>query len=84
MSPLMDPDRTFEVNVHTRILDTALEAIHRRCMTHGPLFADLAWLDPRSFEQVSDEISHKCNRGQSSIRAKMFSRTVEQDEGIPS
>lgn len=47
--PLMDPDRAFEINVHYRILDTALEA---RFMTHGTLFADLAWLDPRSFEEI--------------------------------
>ncbi|XP_041923480.1 uncharacterized protein LOC121688149 [Alosa sapidissima] len=50
--PLMDAERAFEVNVHNRILDTALEAIHRRFLTHGTLFADLAWLDPRSFEQI--------------------------------
>jgi hypothetical protein len=50
--PLRDANRAFEVNVHNIILDTALEAIHRRFMTHGTLFADLAWLDPRSFDKI--------------------------------
>lgn len=50
--PIMDPERVFEISVHNRILDTALEAIHRRFMTRGTLFADLAWLDPRNFERI--------------------------------
>lgn len=50
--PLNDAERAYEVNVHHSILDTAVEAIHRRFMTHGTLFADLAWLDPRNFQQI--------------------------------
>ncbi|KAJ4935422.1 hypothetical protein JOQ06_016955, partial [Pogonophryne albipinna] len=55
MSPdeaLSDAERAYEVNVHNAILDTAIETIHRRFMTHGTLFADLTWLDPRNFSQI--------------------------------
>jgi len=55
MSPdeaLSDAERAYEVNVHNAILDTAIETIHRRFMTHGTLFADLAWLDTRNFSQI--------------------------------
>lgn len=51
---LIDAERAYEVNVHNIILDTAIEAIHRRFMTHGTLFADLAWLDPRNFHRIRD------------------------------
>ena len=38
--------------MHNPILDVAIEAIHRRFLTHGTLIADLAWLDPRRFDQI--------------------------------
>lgn len=41
--PLSDAERAYKVNVHHSILDTAVETIHRRFMTHGTLFSDLAW-----------------------------------------
>ncbi|KAI4818096.1 hypothetical protein KUCAC02_011459 [Chaenocephalus aceratus] len=49
---LDDADKSYEVNVHNRIMDTAIEAIHRRFLTHGNLYADLACLDPRNFPQL--------------------------------
>lgn len=35
-------------------MDVAIDAIHRRFLTHGTLIGtlDLAWLDPRRFEEV--------------------------------
>lgn len=42
---LINAARVYEVNVHNIILDTALEAIHRRFLAHGTLFADMVWLD---------------------------------------
>ena len=50
--PLSDAERAYKVNVQHSILDIAVEAIHRRFMTHGTLFVDLAWLDPRNFQQI--------------------------------
>ena len=49
---LGDAEKSYEVNVHNRIMDTAIEAIHRRFLTHGNLYADLACLDPRNFPQL--------------------------------
>lgn len=40
------------MHVHNTIVDTAIEDIHRRFMSHGILFADFAWLDPRNFHQI--------------------------------
>lgn len=34
---ISDAERAYEVNVNNTILDTAIEAIHRRFMTHGTL-----------------------------------------------
>lgn len=48
----INAEKTYEVKVHNTILDTVIEAIHRRFFTNGPLVADLAWLDPRKFSQV--------------------------------
>ena len=48
----MEAGKLYEVKVHNPILDVAIEAIHRRFLTHGTLIADLAWLDPRRFDQV--------------------------------
>lgn len=48
----INAEKAYEVKVHNTILDTAIEAIHRRFVTHGTLLADLAWLDPRKFDQV--------------------------------
>ena len=50
---LDDAEKSYEVNVHNRIMDTAIEAIHRRFLTHSNLYADLACLDPRNFPQLS-------------------------------
>ncbi|KAJ4928749.1 hypothetical protein JOQ06_004375 [Pogonophryne albipinna] len=49
---LDDAEKSYEVNVHNRIMDTAIEAIHRRFLTHDNLYADLACLDPRNFPQL--------------------------------
>ena len=49
---LDDAEKSYEVNVHNRIMDTAIEAIHRRFLTHSNLCADLACLDPRNFPQL--------------------------------
>lgn len=48
----INAEKVYEVKVHNTILDTVIEAIHRRFATHGSLLADLAWLDPRKFDQV--------------------------------
>ena len=48
----INAEKAYEVKVHNTILDTAIEAIHRRFATHGTLLADLAWLDPKKFDQV--------------------------------
>ncbi|KAF7652495.1 hypothetical protein LDENG_00096040 [Lucifuga dentata] len=49
---LKEAERAYEVNVHNQILDTAIETIHRRFLTHGSLCADLALLDPRNFPHI--------------------------------
>ncbi|CAI5660993.1 unnamed protein product [Oreochromis niloticus] len=48
----INAEKSYEVKVHNIILDTVIEAIHRRFVIHGPLLADLALLDPRKFSQV--------------------------------
>ncbi|CAI5660952.1 unnamed protein product [Oreochromis niloticus] len=48
----INAEKSYEVKVHNIILDTVIEAIHTRFVIHGPLLADLAWLDPRKFSQV--------------------------------
>uniref|UniRef100_A0A8C6KUE3 DUF4371 domain-containing protein n=1 Tax=Nothobranchius furzeri TaxID=105023 RepID=A0A8C6KUE3_NOTFU len=49
---LDDAEKSYQVNVHNQIMDTAIEAIHRRFLMHGNLYADLACLDPRHFPQL--------------------------------
>ena len=41
-----------EVHVHNKIMDTAVEVIHRRFLSHGTLYNDLAILDPRNFPEI--------------------------------
>lgn len=53
-------EKVYEVKVHNTILDTAIEAVHRRFVTHGTLLVDLAWLDPRKFDKVRT-VSLPCN-----------------------
>ncbi len=47
-----DPEKAYEVKVHNKVLDTAIEAIHRRFLTHGTLYADLSLLDPKNFPLI--------------------------------
>ncbi|KAF7646557.1 hypothetical protein LDENG_00185590 [Lucifuga dentata] len=49
---LKEAKRAYEVNVHNQILDTAVEPIHRRFLTHGTLCADLPLLDPRNYPHI--------------------------------
>ncbi|KAJ8362303.1 hypothetical protein AAFF_G00384480 [Aldrovandia affinis] len=76
---LSDALRAYEVNVHHPILDTASEAIHRRFMTHGTLFADLACLDPRNFNNIkTTDLPHNALQDLSKCLVKFDSRaTVE-------
>ncbi|KAJ8386345.1 hypothetical protein AAFF_G00174420 [Aldrovandia affinis] len=76
---LSDALRAYEVNVHHSILDTASEAIHRRFMTHGTLFADLACLDPRNFDNIKmTDLPHNALQDLSKCLVKFDSRaTVE-------
>lgn len=46
------PEKRFEISVHNPIMDTAIETMHRRFLSHSTLYADLGLLDPRSFTQV--------------------------------
>lgn len=45
---IIDAERAYEVKVHNQIVDTAIEAIHQRFLTHGTLYADLSFLDPKN------------------------------------
>ncbi len=47
-----DAEKASEVKVHNEILDTAIEAIHRQFLTHGTLYADLSFLDPKNFPLI--------------------------------
>ncbi len=47
-----DAEKANEVKVHNEIFDTAIEAIHRRFLTHGTLYADLSFLDPKNFPLI--------------------------------
>lgn len=47
-----DAFKTYEVKVHNEIMDTVIEAIQRRFLTHGSLYADLSFLDPRHFPDI--------------------------------
>lgn len=49
---LTDANSAYEVEVHNQVMDTITESIHRRFLTHGTLYADLALLDPRNFYQM--------------------------------
>ncbi len=48
----VDAEKAYEEKVHNEILDTAIEAIHRRFLTHGTLYADLSFLDPKNFPLI--------------------------------
>ncbi|KAL6485944.1 hypothetical protein MHYP_G00053360 [Metynnis hypsauchen] len=47
-----DAFETYEVKVHNPIMDTVIEAIQRRFLAHGSLYADLSFLDPKNFPQI--------------------------------
>lgn len=47
-----DALETYEVKVHNPIMDTVIEAIQRRFLAHGSLYADLSFLDPKNFPQI--------------------------------
>lgn len=49
---ITSPEKAYEVTVHNQIMDTATETLHRRFLSHGTLYADLAFLDPRNFTQL--------------------------------
>ncbi|RXN16717.1 zinc finger MYM-type 1-like protein [Labeo rohita] len=49
---IIDAERAYEVKVHNQIVDTAIEAIHQRFLTHGTLYADLSFLDPKNFSLI--------------------------------
>lgn len=49
---ITSPEKAYEVTVHNKIMDTATETLHRRFLSHGTLYADLAFLDPRNFAQL--------------------------------
>ena len=53
---LSDSEKAYEVIVHHQILDTAVETMHQRFLTHGTLYADLSLLHPKNFPliQTSD------------------------------
>lgn len=46
---LSDSEKVYEINVHHQILDIAVEAMHKRFLTHGTLYADLSRLHPKNF-----------------------------------
>lgn len=48
-----DALETYEVKVHNRIMDAVIEAIQRRFLAHGSLYADLSFLDPKNFPQIN-------------------------------
>ncbi|KAL0994134.1 hypothetical protein UPYG_G00118150, partial [Umbra pygmaea] len=54
MTPLMMRERAYEVTVHNQIVDTAIGAIHQRFQTHGTLYADLSFLDPKNFSLIQN------------------------------
>lgn len=41
-----------KVKVHNEILNTAIEANHRRYLSHGTLYADLSFLDPKNLPLI--------------------------------
>ena len=50
---LTDADRAYEVEVHNQILDQVSQSLHDRFLSHGTLYSDLAFLDPKNFDQMS-------------------------------
>ena len=48
-----DAETSFEIDVHNQIMDTVLERIHQQLLKNGTLYADLALLDPKNFNQVT-------------------------------
>lgn len=49
---MSNAERAYEVHVHNQIMDTAVEVIHRRFLSHGTLYNDLVILDPRNFPEI--------------------------------
>lgn len=49
---LYDSVKAYEVNVHNQIFDAAIEALHRRFLAHGTLYADLSLLHPKNFKMI--------------------------------
>lgn len=45
---LSDSGKTCEVNIHHQILHRAVEAMHKRFLTHGTVYADVSLLHPKS------------------------------------
>lgn len=49
---LSDSEKAHKINVHHQILDTAVEAMHKRFLTHGTLYAVLSLLHPKNFPLI--------------------------------
>ena len=47
---LKDVDRAYVVEVHNQILDKVSQSLHDRFLTHGTLYSDLSFLDPKNFD----------------------------------
>lgn len=50
---ISDPDEAFRINIFNVIIDTAVSTLERRFEEfNNEIYADLAWLDPRSFNEI--------------------------------
>lgn len=49
-----DVEMAYKTKAHHVIIDAVTESIHQCFLTHGTLFADLAYLDPRRFSEIRD------------------------------
>lgn len=47
-----DAESAFRIQVHHLIMDTVIESLHQRFLSNGTLYADLALLDPKNFDQI--------------------------------
>ncbi|KAJ8346852.1 hypothetical protein SKAU_G00282530 [Synaphobranchus kaupii] len=50
-------ESAYRIDVHNQIMDTVIESIHRRFLSNGTLYADLALLDPKQFNQITSNAS---------------------------
>ncbi|XP_026155994.1 uncharacterized protein LOC113126253 [Mastacembelus armatus] len=55
--PFSNVESAYRIEVHNLIMDTVIESLHQQFLSNGTLYADLALLDPKNFDQITANTS---------------------------